>query len=176
MKVLKGLWIGILAVSFVAAAQAAEGESSSSIGFSNRMNNKVGVTIGVVGDPYPSILGVNGSYNVTDFLRGTLGYGEIEFLGVKMTTIGAGATGFVPGWSITPIFGLHYSNISTEGDGEIEIQGYRGSGGLLYTALGFDWQAGGGFNLGMGYNIPLSGTGPGTFYAAAGWFFDFVNQ
>jgi hypothetical protein len=176
VKVLKGLWILILAVSFVTVAQAAtSGESTATLETSNRMNKKIGVSVGIVGDPYPSIFGVNGSYNLTDFVRASLGYGEVEIFGNSLKTIGLGATAFVPGWSLTPTFGMHYSNITAEGDGELEIQGYKGSGNLAYTSLGFDWQAHNGFNISSGYNIPITGRGDGNVYASAGWFFSFLN-
>ena len=181
------IWTLVTISSLGAVAFAAENESTASAGLSNRMNNKLGAFVGIVGDPYPSILGVNVGYNVTDFMRASLGYGSIEVTtgmsvngssvattSTKVTSVGAGLTGFMPGWNLSPTAGLHITNVSTEGDGEIEVQGFQGNGTLLYGSLGLDWQAGSGFNLAAGYNVPF-GKGAGGLYASAGWFFDVLN-
>ncbi len=171
----------------VTAAEGASSSADASVleGDSARMTNRLGAAIGIVGNPYPSILGVNAAYNVTDFLRGEAGFGQIEATtgmsinnsGVqtktsKITTIGAGATGFMPGWNLSPTLGVHVSNVSTEGEGTITVQGFEGSGTLVYGSLGADWQASNGFNTSLGYNLPLGGKGAGSFYASLGWFFD----
>jgi hypothetical protein len=151
------------------------------------MEKKLGAGFSI-GEPAPTILGVNAGYNVTDFLRAQLGYGSFEVTtGVSMnesgmqttstkaTTIGGGVKGFMPGWSLSPTAGLHYSHTSISGDGDLEINGLKASGGMVYGSLGVDWQAKNGFNAALGYNLPFSGAASGSFFASAGWFFDVVN-
>lgn len=168
-------------------ASAAPGAEVSADAPSNRVKNKLGAGLSI-GEPFPTILGFNAGYNVTDYLRAQLGYGSVEVTtgisansegvqtsSTKATTVGAGLKGFMPGWNLSPTAGLHYSHTSFSGDGELEINGVKSGGSLIYSSLGVDWQAGNGFNLAAGYNLPLSGGSGGSFFASAGWFFDVIN-
>lgn len=156
---------------------AYDATSAESVATSTRMSKRLGGTLSLMGDPYPSIFGMNVHYNLIDMARVSVGYGNISmgsaFGGGSLTTIGAGITGFVPGWSLSPTFGFHISSLS--GSGDLEVQGVKGSGLLPYASLGMDWQTRGGFNLNTGYNIPFGNRGSGAFYAALGWYFDFTN-
>ncbi|MGE3975491.1 MAG: hypothetical protein AB7F59_13280 [Bdellovibrionales bacterium] len=168
-------------IYLMATSALASGEISTDMP-SNREAKKVGVGLSV-GNPFPSLIGLNASYNMNDFLRARVGYGEIEATtGIssngntlvskttKVTTYGAGATAFVPGMSFSPIAGLAVSHVAFEGDGELEIQGVKKSGTLFYGSVGVDWLASSGFNAGLGYHIGISQAG-GSMYADLGWFF-----
>lgn len=158
---------------------AADGASTTSL----RMEKPYALTIGI-GAPMPSIGGLNFGYNIRDWVRPQIGYGEIEVTtGIsfgetsinlerkKATTISAGADFMVPGWNLTPVAGLHVANLSMEGKGQLEVQGFKKSGTHVYSNIGLDWQAQSGFKIGGGYQVVLSGPSASGSYLNAGWSF-----
>ncbi|MEK6705184.1 MAG: hypothetical protein AABZ06_05300 [Bdellovibrionota bacterium] len=157
---------------------------------SNRMKNKIGAHIGLLGDPFPTLVGFNLNYNVLDFLRATAGYGSISAstsatVGstttsstLTATTIGVGARAFVPGWNFSPVLGLSWANVSISATGTVStttVGGFGVSASHLYASIGFDWQTDGGFNLGGGYNLSLKSGVGGLPYINLGWYFDFLK-
>src|SRR5512139_3045965 len=83
---------------------------------SNRMKNRIGIHIGLIGDPFPTLIGFNANYNVVDWARVTAGYGSLTATAVggelKATTLGFGARFFVPDWNFTPVVGLSWATVS----------------------------------------------------------------
>lgn len=145
-------------------------------GMSNRQANKIGITTGF-GNPFPSILGMNLNYHVTDYLKASAGYGEISVSSMdekaKVSTIGGGVDFMVPGWSLSPTAGLHVSkvDVSNSSNIDISVQGIEKSTTLTYAQAGVDWQAEGGFNIGVGGIAGLSGGSASGSYLSLGWFF-----
>jgi hypothetical protein len=163
----------LLLVSTV-AAQAEVSQTMSMAGTSNRLSKKVGITTGF-GSPFPSLLGLNLNYHVTDYMKATAGYGEISVSSsdetAKVSTIGAGADFFIPGWSLSPTAGVHVSkvDVSKTAGADLSIQGIDESATIAYAQAGLDWQSSGGFNIGLGA-VAGSGKASGS-YMNLGWYF-----
>jgi hypothetical protein len=147
---------------------------------SNRMKNRAGGYVGILGDPFPTIIGLNVAYNVFDFMRATAGLGQISAsIGTAeatATTIGMGARFFVPKWSFSPVAGLSMAYVSvSQTDGlSISVKNFDQSGAHLYANLGIDWQAATGFNVGAGYNLSFKSGIGGLPYLNLGWYFNFI--
>ncbi len=147
---------------------------------SNRMKHRSGAYVGLLGDPFPTVIGVNLAYNVADFMRATAGFGKVSAsIGTSTTsatTIGAGARFMVPGWDISPTAGLSfaYVAVSSDGGGSVSVQNFTDSGAHLYGTLGVDWQTEGGFNLGLGYNFSFKSGVGGMPYVNLGYYIDLV--
>jgi len=161
-------------VLIVASGMLAQNASAQS----NRMTHQIGVHLGLLGDPFPTLLGFNANYNITDWVRATAGYGSItaSVTGgeLKATTFGAGARFFVPDWSFSPVAGISWATVSVtvSGTGVIgDVGGFSGSGSHMYATFGFDWQTGMGFSLGAGYNLSLKSGVGGLPYINLGWYF-----
>ena len=146
---------------------------------SNRMLRKAGVYLGVLGDPFPTLLGVNLGYNLTDFMRATAGLGRVSAtIGTaeaSATTLGAGTRFFVPGWSLSPSAGVSfaYVSVSQSGGAAVTVGNFTKSQAHIYANIGVDWQAASGFNVGAGYNLSFMGVG-GMPYLNLGWYFDLI--
>ncbi len=145
--------VGFFLLSGGAFPQDAEADN-------DRTKHKFGLYGGILGDPFPTALGGNVAYNVTDFTRVTAGYGSFSVTSVSdkltVTTIGIGAKFFLSERNLTPVVGLNYSNVTfklTGTLGTLEVAGLSASTGVMYVNFGVDWQAGSGFNLGAGYNL-----------------------
>lgn len=148
---------------------------------SNRMKHQIGVHVGLLGDPYPTLVGFNANYNAMDWLRATAGFGQIsadvsDVSGTatfKATTFGFGARFFVPDWSFSPVGGISWATVSVTVTGTAlgDVAGFSGSGSHLYATIGFDWQTGMGFSLGGGYNMSFKSAVPGVPYINLGWYF-----
>lgn len=172
------LWL--VAGSVFAAKPAASSNSSETTVGSNRMLRKAGVYLGVLGDPFPTIVGVNLGYNAFDFARFTVGLGQVSAsIGsaeASATTIGAGTRFFVPGWSLSPVAGLSfaYVAVSQKGGATLTVQNFTQSMAHIYANIGVDWQAASGFNIGAGYNLSFASGVGGLPYLNLGWYFDFL--
>lgn len=166
----------ILLFLFLSVNVHAEVNQSIATDESNRQSNKMGVTTGF-GNPFPSILGMSLNYNLTDLLRVSGGYGEVSVSAgdsnAKVTTLGGGVDVLVPGWSFSPMAGVHVSKVDVSGSNgaELSIQGIKKSTTLTYAQLGLDWQSQGGFNFGAGAVAGLSGGSASGSYVNLGWFF-----
>lgn len=182
----KAIWNGVVVAGLLcsALAQAEVGTSSYTTEMSARSERKLGASLGL-GDPSPAVLGINVHYNVTDYLRASLGYGNMTMTtglslsssGLSttessMTTIGGGLRAMMPGWVVTPTAGLHFAMVNVSGG---TINGFSGSGSHVYGALGVDYQAKSGFNASLGLSQSFrAGAGNG-FYLNLGWFFDYLG-
>lgn len=145
---------------------------------SNRMEHKFGFHLGLLGDPFPTLLGLNLDYNVVDWARVTAGYGSVsaDVTGGKLTatTFGAGVRAMVPNWNVTPVVGLSFASVSVSASGTAvtgDVGGFSASASHLYATFGIDYQAGIGFNVGAGYNLSLKSGVGGLPYINLGWFF-----
>lgn len=181
---MKNLLVCLLAVGvgFTAQAEESVGKTSAAAG-SVRAEKKIGTYLGI-GNPFPSILGVNAAYNITPRIRATVGYGEIEVttsmtfsnagvVSEKLTakTYGLGADYMIMEGNFTPVVGLHGGYFDVSGKGTFSVQGFEKSTGLAYTNAGIDWITSGGFNLGTGINVALLGGSGASFYGNIGYFF-----
>ncbi len=143
------------------------------------MQKRAGAFLGVLGDPFPTLVGVNLAYNVFDFLRATAGLGQVSASvgnsSASATTVGAGARFLVPGWSLSPVAGLSlaYVGYSSTG-GALSVGGFDSGGLHAYASLGIDWQTASGFNVGAGYNLSTKAGVGGMPYLNLGWFSDFI--
>ena len=175
MHALKRMAVVVLAVAVIGVFHDARSQSS-------RMKNQLGVHIGLLGDPYPTLIGFNVNYNVMDFLRASAGYGSVSADvtsngtsgKLSLTTIGVGVRAMVPDWNLTPVVGLGWSTVSLSAsvDGLTgDVAGFKESTSHLYAAFGLDWQTGGGFNIGAGYNMSFKSEIPGVPYLNLGWYF-----
>ncbi len=165
---------------------------------SNRMAKRFGAYVSVLGDPSPTLVGINGAYNITDYLRATAGLGYVSTsltMGssvseASLTTFGGGIKAMMPGWNLTPIMGLNvayaaFSSKSTQpkkipgsytesvagaNDPELEVNGLKESQINPYLTVGADWQDKSGFNAGLGIQLSFIGA-DATPYFQLGWFF-----
>lgn len=144
---------------------------------------RIGVYV-ALGNPYPSLLGINGAYNFTPNLRGSLGYGEIEVStsasinGQSLTvskskaqTYNLGAEYLFTKWAVRPAVGLKAGYLSVSSDGVFEIQGFDSSTFLVAANAGLDWIGKSGVYAATGLNLALSGGSGSGFYANVGYFF-----
>lgn len=169
------LLVGFVSTGYAATAPAGKTTSTE---VSNRVKNSLGAYLGI-GEPSPTLIGLNVAYNVTDFLRVGAGYGSLKFqmgsVEASASTFGFGVRGMMPGWNLTPTVGLHFAHVSYTGDRILDVGGFTESGSHLYGSIGADWQTEGGFNLNAGYRYSFkSGIGGGA-YLGAGWFVDWLS-
>lgn len=171
MRALRSLVVAVAVAVIAGIFQDATAQS-------NRMTNKLGIHVGLLGDPYPTLVGFNANYNVMDFLRASAGYGSVsaDVSGGKLTatTIGFGVRGMVPDWNFTPVVGVSWATISVSASASGisgDVAGFSGSASHLYATFGIDWQTGMGFNLGAGYNMSFKSGVPGVPYLNLGWYF-----
>lgn len=136
------------------------------------MNKKFGLAIGLVTEPFPSVVGYTASYNLAKFLRLNFGYGTVSDTasGIDATTIEFSAKLFPLDWSFAPFAVLGFTNVSgTLGAGNSTL---KGTGSALTYGFGLDWQTGIGFNLGFDYKlVSLGGQSNGLPGAYLGWYF-----
>jgi len=149
---------------------------------SNRTQNDLGFYVGLLGDPFPSLMGINLGYHPTEFLRLTAGYGRSDFLFVlgdaDLQSYGAGVKFMLPKWNFSPVVALNYTYFKIDLDSflGIDLTTSASAGVSVVSAgIGFDWVTGSGFNLGFGVNIGVSGiestSTPIIPYLNIGWFF-----
>ena len=173
------LTIGASLDLMAAPAAGSSNSTTTPTEASNRQTTKLGAYFGVLGDPAPTLVGINAAYNMADYLRLHAGYGQIKVTSslssngttlasseTTMTTLGLGALAAVPGWNITPVAGLSYSHVFISGDGDFNYAPNN-----VYTTIGADWQAASGFNVGVGYNLALTQKSFGNAYLNLGYFF-----
>lgn len=142
---------------------------------SNRTAKRIGLGVGFLSEPMPSLVGYNLSYNLFSQLRLTAGYGSVSatagLVTVDVTTIAAAAKLFLVSWGFAPYASVGFSNISGTVSGAGVTSGVPGLGSALTVGGGIDWQTGFGLNLGVDAKYLMLGSGaflPG-FYL--GWFF-----
>lgn len=165
------------------AASAEDVGQTAAPASSAKPDKQFGAYVGI-GNPYPSIVGVNAAYNITPNFRATAGYGEVEvttsisFSGSSVSsekitakTYGLGLDYLIMDGAFTPVVGLHGGYFDVQGKGTFSVQGVEKSTALAYSNVGIDWIAGNGFNLGTGLNVALVGGSGASFYGNIGYFF-----
>jgi hypothetical protein len=179
--------LGVLALTTTFANARAETTQSTATDVSYRMEHRLGLYIGY-DDPAPATVGINAAYNITDFLRASIGWGKetvttgisLDQNGVSTTeatenTIGIAAKAMMPGWNLTPTLGLGWAHVALSGAGNNLADGFSGDGGShVYFTGGADYQAKSGLNAAAGVRTSLkSGVGTSV-YVTAGWFVDWI--
>lgn len=172
-------YLAALCIVASSGAFAADGEIQT-----KAQSSKPWGTYVAIGNPYPTLLGINAAYNIDNNMRASVGYGEVEvttslsFNGsgftqekLKAQTYAAGMDYLFLDTAIRPLVGLHAGYFSVSGKGTFEIQGLSKSTGLLYSNIGLDWLTSGGFNLGTGFNVAIAGGRGINFYGNIGYFF-----
>ncbi len=184
MKTSNTLFIAALILSTLSfsprAFATSEGTSTTSVELSHRSDKKMGAYLGLLGDPHPTVLGINVAYNALDFMRASIGFGQVSVSSLSvdgngnfgteetsMTTVGVGTRFFVPGWSLTPTAGLGYSHVFLSSN-TVSSSDYKANN--IYLNAGFDWQAASGFNFGAGMNVSVNDGAPSAPYINLGYF------
>jgi len=137
-----------------------------------------------IGNPYPSLLGLNAAYQPTNDIRVSAGYGEVEVTSsvsftangfeekkVKAQSYAAGGEYLFLSTAIRPVVGARLGYFTVSGDGKIDLQGFKKNTFHGYSNIGVDWLAQGGFNMGTGLNVALFGSTGASFYLNMGYFF-----
>lgn len=182
------LALSVLLLLADASAYASNGSNKIETTTSSRSAKRLGAYLGI-GEPAPTLIGINLAYNVTDFLRASAGYGSLSVATslsfgsdgsltaneASAKTFGVGVRGLVPGWSVSPTVGLHFAHVSYSGAGGLTVGGFQESGSHIYGSLGVDWQASFGLNLSAGYNYSFKSGIGGSAYLNAGWFVDWLG-
>lgn len=149
-----------------------------------RDQKKYGVFVGL-GSPYPSLLGLNVGYNLSD-LRITAGYAELE----TTTSLSYNSTtGFVEekskassydvgveyyfmkGQSWRPVTGVHMGYVDISGKGSLSIDGFKKDTLHAYVNAGIDYVSPAGYQFAIGYNQGFIANGNGNVYVNTGRFF-----
>jgi hypothetical protein len=173
---------GVLCLFLVANAVADETASVSMKAPDDSVRH-YGVYVGL-GNPYPTLLGINGAYNLDKDLRFSAGYGQIEVTsGIAVngssvseskttaSTYGVGAEYLFSDWPVRPLLGLHAGYLSVSGDGDISLNSMKKNSAFMYTNAGFDWIAKSGFQAGAGIDVAMLGGSGAGFYINSGYFF-----
>lgn len=175
-------FVAAAAFCFCTAAHAAseEGEISTRAG---NPEKKYGLYLGI-GNPYPTLIGVNAAYNISPNLRASLGYGQIDVTSsmnvsggtvtsstVSAKTYGAGVEYLFLETHFRPITGLHAGYLQVSGDGDISLNNLKKNSAFLYANAGFDWLTNSGFQLGAGVNVNVAGGSGAGIYLNSGYFF-----
>lgn len=168
----KHIWISALVISIQLFLGRPEAEASS------RSTKKIGLSVGILTEPFVSLMGYNLSYNIKQWLRVTAGYGTSKVTGssfnIDVNTIALDAKFFLLDWNFAPYVDLGYSKISGKvtGTGDLGGLSLSQTGGAIYYGAGIDWQTYFGFNLGFNVKMmTLNGqkaTIPGAYL---GWYF-----
>jgi len=146
------------------------GVSSESIQVpSQRTSHRAGIVMGL-NDPVPAVVGLSLSYNLLDYLRLTAGIGRFNSdyqyngytLKTKSVTYGGGVRFLVPGWNLSPVGGLSWATIATEG--------FANDDHHLYAVAGLEWQSATGLNVSAGYEQSFDKQIGGLPYLTVGWY------
>jgi len=135
-----------------------------------RSKNKLGVAINFVGDPFPSLVSYQLSYNLMHWLRAGVSYGKFNFASTdagpdsasgSITSVGVSAKVFVlPSWNLSPFVGAGYSYGKGTGTFTIGGESLNSAENLttIVGSVGIDHQSNIGFNIGAGINYFISPT------------------
>jgi hypothetical protein len=169
-KLVSMVGIALVLIAVVAGPDAHAG---------SRASKKLGLGVGLITEPFPSLFGFNVSYNVMNHLRLTGGYGSISAssagYSMDVKTYALDAKFFILDWAFAPFVSLGYSLVSgtVTGTGSASGISLAGTGGSANFGIGVDWQTWVGFNFGLEYKS-LIGTSVGSVGAPGayiGWFF-----
>lgn len=149
----------------------------------NRTSHPFGLYLSLLGDPFPSVWGINAAYNLAPWARLAAGYGSVsgtsinaslQTVTINMTTIGAGLKFMLPEANFTPVLGVNWAQVTVSTSGgslSSTFNGFTASGSHIYATAGLDWTSSGGFNLGAGYNFSFTNGVGGAPFISLGWFF-----
>jgi hypothetical protein len=170
-------------LSVMSVGALAQGVSQGTAPTENRSSKRMGVYVGVLGDPHPTLAGVNLAYNLSPMMRASVGYGKVTVSSAaisitddgisgssteeSMTTLGAAMKFLVPGMNLSPSATVGYSHIALSDN--LIIEDYKANN--FYLGLGADWQGESGLNLGAGMNLSMNGAAPSAPYFNLGYFF-----
>lgn len=147
------------------------GENAGIFERSGHLEHRFGVYLSGWGDPFPAPIGLNVAYNLTDYLRATLGAGSNDDRTFSLSTFGVGVKGVVPNWSLTPVVGLGVSTTTGGAPGSRNsIRGFNPAGSRAYATAGVEWQAGLGLNFGAGWAQSFRTGENGTLYFNLGMY------
>lgn len=159
----------------IAALVATSGTDANA---SARATKKVGLAIGFITEPIPSLIGYSLSYNFNNRMRATVGYGAVSATGgtlnVDVTTLGFDLKYSLLDWNFAPFLSGGFTNVSGT------VSGTGSTSGLSISSTGFagtfgaglDWQTYFGFNLGLAYKyVMASGNAYGAPGLYIGWYF-----
>lgn len=172
----KNYWIASILVLLQCLISTPEASASS------RASKKIGLSVGLVSSPFPSLVGYNLSFNALNFLRLTAGYGSISVgtndalatYTADLKTIAFDAKGFLLDWNFAPFVCLGYTSVSGTITGTTTAGGtsLASTGSSIYYGGGLDWQTNIGFNLGFEYKMATISSNsiglPGVYF---GWYF-----
>lgn len=136
-----------------------------------RAGKDLGLGFGL-NDPMPALFGFNVALDVLPFLRITAGIGrfssDVDYGGTMVSVYSlayaVGTRFLVPQWRLTPIVGVSWGSIKTEGfDAETRH---------VYFTAGLEWQSHRGLTLGAGFSRSTDRDVGGLPYANVGWQFD----
>jgi hypothetical protein len=162
------------AVALIALTQLITSAPEASA--ASRATKKIGLSIGLLTEPFPSVIGYSLSYNLFKQLRLTAGYGSISATGTgytaDLTTIAADAKLFVVDWNFAPFVSAGFSNVSGTITGTSTAGGtsLTQTGSAVVFGGGIDWQMDWGLNLGLEYKTASIG---GNSVAIPGFYFGF---
>jgi hypothetical protein len=166
MKIKRTYFVSIVALLVSVLFASAPSMASS------RATKKFGLAVGLVTEPFPSLLGFTASYNLIKYLRLNVGYGTVSDTtnGIDVTTLEFSAKIFPLDWNFAPFASLGYSNVS--GSVGVASSTIKATGGAFVYGFGIDWQTNLGFNLGFDYKIASVG-GQSTALPGGylGWYF-----
>jgi hypothetical protein len=173
-------------------ASSSPSSSESLLGnpnFSNRKRKPIGVDLYAGGaDPVLGLLGFGLSYNLTDFLKITAAYGIYPTVVMTFSSISGGIRFFVPGWNLSPTFGLAYNYITLDATvlsdslgqtfGLNVYQSGAQSIGVLSFPFGVDWQLDRGFHIALETSLTKGSGGTGIVSGSIvlGWAFNFTKS
>jgi len=146
---------------------------------SSRSVKKRGLSVGLITEPVPSLIGYSFSYNVSNKLRLGLGYSSISssdsYYTIDVKTLGLDAKYFITNSNLALFVGGGISHMSgtISGSGSIAGLSLLKVGSFFSTGVGLDWESDRGLNLGVDYKLlfgsSVSGAGvPGGY---VGWYF-----
>jgi hypothetical protein len=139
-------------------------------GPSPRSDHRLGLIIGL-NDPVPAVAALSLAYNLFDFVRLQAGVGRFNSdyhyggftIETRSLTYAFGSRFLVPGWRISPLLGVSWATILTDG--------FPNADHHFSISAGVDWQAPFGLDVAAGYNQSFEAAIGGLPFLNVGWFF-----
>ena len=122
-----------------------------------RDSKRIGIGLGLITEPFPSLMGYTLDYNLNERIRLTAGYGAITFTGtdsvIDVKTYGLDAKYFLLPWTFTPFVSGGVSAVTGTVSGVGSTSGISlGTTGTSFSAgVGIDWQMDWGLTVGFEY-------------------------
>ncbi len=158
-----GFLTGILLLGAMVCGNQAQAQS--------RKANRLGLGLGVLSDPVPTLISYQVKYNLMPWLQLGAGYGSIKAaaaldpttgaaVGGGVTSYGASVKAFLlPSWSFSPYVSAGYSMTKIEGAFTLSgktVDSASDKLNVMVVGGGLDHQAYIGFNIGAGVNMIMS--------------------